>query len=111
MYAGRANRRPVQVVRSQLALRLGLAIYAVLCVAVILRSAVLVLGLPATVLTVRAILTASRPIVLPATWSRTEHTWGRNAFGCHGDADRLGGAAAGRRLALGALGTNCELRK
>jgi hypothetical protein len=67
MYAGRANRRPVQVVRSQLALRLGLAIYAVLCVAVILRSAVLVLGLPATVLTVRAILTASRPIVLPFT--------------------------------------------
>lgn len=65
MYPGRSTRRPVQVVRSQLALRLGLAIYAVLCVAAILRCAVLVLDFPSTVATVRTILLASAPIALP----------------------------------------------
>jgi hypothetical protein len=65
MYPSRSTRRPVQVVRSQLALRLGLAIYAVLAVAAVLRCAVLVLDFPGTVATVRAILVASAPIALP----------------------------------------------
>ena len=67
MYPSRSTRRPVQVVRSQLALRLGLAIYAVLCLAAILRCAVLVLDFPGTVATVRTILVASAPIALPFT--------------------------------------------
>src|SRR5262245_9612392 len=65
MYSGRTGRRPVQVVRSQLALRLGLAIYAILCVAAIMRCTVLLFDFPATVATVHAILVASAPIVLP----------------------------------------------
>jgi hypothetical protein len=65
MYPSRSVRRPVQVIRSQLALRLGLAIYAVLCAAAILRCAVLVLDLPSTVATVRTILVATAPIALP----------------------------------------------
>jgi hypothetical protein len=65
MYPSRTTRRSVQVVRSQLALRLGLAIYAILCLAAILRCAVLVLDFPNTVATVRTILVASAPIALP----------------------------------------------
>jgi len=65
MYPNRSIRRPVQVVRSQLALRLGLAIYAVLSVAAILRFAVLVLDFPGTVTTVRTIVLASAPLALP----------------------------------------------
>lgn len=65
MYPSRAVRRSVQVVRSQLALRLGLAIYAILCLAAILRCAVLILDFPITVVTVRTILMASAPIALP----------------------------------------------
>src|SRR6476646_136285 len=65
MYPARSTRRPVQVARSQLALRLGLAIYAVLCVGAILRCAVLLFDFPATVVTVRTILVATAPMVLP----------------------------------------------
>jgi hypothetical protein len=67
MYPSRSARRPVQVVRSQLALRLGLAIYAVLCLAAILRCAIRVFDFPSTVATVRTILVASAPIALPFT--------------------------------------------
>jgi len=65
MYPTRTTRRSVQVVRSQLALRIGLAIYAILCLATILRCAVLILDYPNTVATVRTILVASAPIALP----------------------------------------------
>jgi hypothetical protein len=67
IYQGRSNRRAAQVARSQLAVRLGIAIYAILFVAVALRCAVLLVGLPDTVWSVRLILAASQPIVTPLT--------------------------------------------
>ncbi|MGH2615710.1 MAG: hypothetical protein ACRDJC_10760, partial [Thermomicrobiales bacterium] len=67
IYQGRASRQAAQVARSQLAVRLGLAIYAALCAAVLLRCAVLVFGFPDSVWTVETILTVSSPIVLPLT--------------------------------------------
>jgi hypothetical protein len=53
------------VARSQLALRLGLALYAALCTAVALRTVVLLLGFPGSVETVGAIVSISDPIVAP----------------------------------------------
>jgi hypothetical protein len=67
IYQGRSNRRAAQVARSQLAVRLGLAIYAALCAAVALRCAVLVFAFPQTVMSVAAILAVSSPIVFPLT--------------------------------------------
>jgi hypothetical protein len=64
-YQGRSGRRAVQVARSQIAVRLGIAVYAALCAAIVLRCAVLVLAFPDTVGTVRSILSASSPLVLP----------------------------------------------
>ena len=68
IYQGRSHRRAVQVARSQLAVRLGIAIYAVLCAAIALRCAVLIFGLPDTVWSVRLILALSQPIVAPLTY-------------------------------------------
>lgn len=65
IYQRRANRRAAQVARSQLAVRLGLAVYAALCAAILIRTAVLVFAFPATVWTARSVLTASEPILLP----------------------------------------------
>jgi hypothetical protein len=65
IYYRGASRQAAQVARSQLAVRLGLAVYTALCTAVVLRSAVLVLQFPETVWTVRLILATSAPIVLP----------------------------------------------
>ena len=68
IYQGRSTRRAAQVARSQLAVRLGIALYAVLCAALALRCAVLVFGLPDTVWSVRVILAASQPIVAPLSF-------------------------------------------
>jgi hypothetical protein len=67
IYQGRAGRGAAQIARSQLAVRLGIAVYAALCCAVALRCAVLALGLPASVWSIDAILSVSSPIVLPLT--------------------------------------------
>ena len=64
-YQGRSGRRAAQVARSQIAVRLGIAVYAALCAAIALRCAVLILSFPDTVGTVRSILSASSPLVLP----------------------------------------------
>jgi hypothetical protein len=64
-YQGRAGRRAAQVARSQLAVRLGLAIYAGISVLVFLRCLVLLFGFPASVWTMKTILTLSAPFVLP----------------------------------------------
>jgi hypothetical protein len=64
-YQGRSGRRPVQVARSQLAVRLSIAVYSVLCAAVALRCVVLLLAFPDTVGTVHSILSASSPLVAP----------------------------------------------
>jgi hypothetical protein len=69
IYQGRASRHAAQVARSQLAVRLGLAIYAALCAAVLLRCAVLMLGFPDTVWTSDTILSLSSPIVYPLTFA------------------------------------------
>lgn len=68
IYQGRSSRRSSQVAKSQLALRLGLAIYAALCTAIMLRAIVLVFRFPDTVWTVQAILSLSAPIVLPLSF-------------------------------------------
>jgi hypothetical protein len=65
MNQGRVSRRAAQVARSQLAVRLGLAVYAALCTAILLRCVVLLLQWPASVWSVKTILTLSAPIVLP----------------------------------------------
>jgi hypothetical protein len=65
IYQGRSGRAAPRTARSQLALRLCIAVYAALCAAVALRCAALILGLPASVWSVGAILSASSPIVLP----------------------------------------------
>jgi hypothetical protein len=63
----RPVRRSARVARSQFAVRLGLALYAALGAAILLRSIVLVLAFPASVGSISAILTATDPIVLPLT--------------------------------------------
>ncbi|MCC7023823.1 MAG: hypothetical protein IT338_13460 [Thermomicrobiales bacterium] len=68
IYQGRSSRRPSQVAKSQLALRLGLAIYAALCATIALRTIVLVFRFPDTVWTVQTILSLSAPIVLPLSF-------------------------------------------
>jgi len=67
IYQGRSGRSPARTTRSQLAVRLVVAVYAALCAAIALRCAVLVLDLPATVWSVGAILSASAPVVRPFT--------------------------------------------
>ncbi len=67
IYQGRAGRGPAHTARSQLAVRLGIAVYAALCAAIALRCAVLILDLPASVWSVDAVLSASSPVVLPFT--------------------------------------------
>src|SRR5215217_7397273 len=63
IYQGRSRRAAALTARSQLAVRLGIAVYAALCAAVALRCAILILDLPASVWSVGAILSASSPIV------------------------------------------------
>ena len=65
IYQRRTSRHSAQIARSQHAVRLGLAVYAALCAAALLRGAVLLLHFPETVWTVRAILTVSSPLVAP----------------------------------------------
>jgi hypothetical protein len=65
IYHGRASRRAIQVARSQFAVRIGLALYAAICVAMMVRCTVLALGFPATVGTVEAILAISAPLARP----------------------------------------------
>ena len=65
IYQGRSGRRAGQTARSQLAVRLGIAVYAAICGAMILRCAVLILALPESVWSVGAILSLSSPIVMP----------------------------------------------
>ena len=67
IYQGRSGRAAAQIARSQLAVRLGIAVYAALCAAVALRCAVLILALPQSVWSVGAILSLSSPIILPLT--------------------------------------------
>jgi hypothetical protein len=67
IYQGRSGRSPARTARSQMAVRLGIAVYAALCAAVALRCTVLVLDLPATVWSVGAILSISSPVVRPFT--------------------------------------------
>ena len=65
IYQGRAGRGATQFARSQLAVRLGIAVYAALCAAAILRCSVLILALPASVSSVGTILSLSSPIFNP----------------------------------------------
>ena len=59
----RSSRQGAQVARSNLAVRLGLAVYAATCAVVFLRCAVLILGFPDSVWSVDAVLTLSSPMV------------------------------------------------
>ncbi len=68
IYQGRTNRRAAQIARSQLAVRLGIALYAILCAAIALRCAVLAFDLPDAVWSVHLILVASQPVVAPLTF-------------------------------------------
>ena len=63
----RSNRRAVQVARSQLGVRLGLALYAALSTLMGLRIILLVLGFPTTVWSVEALQAISSFIVMPLT--------------------------------------------
>jgi len=65
IYQGRSRRAAALTARSQLALRLAIAVYAALCAAIALRCAILILDLPPSVWSVGAILSASSPAVLP----------------------------------------------
>ncbi len=65
IYQGRSGRSAAHTARSQLAVRLGIAVYAALCCVVALRCAVLSLALPASVWSVGAILSVSSPVVVP----------------------------------------------
>ena len=65
IYQGRSSRGAAHIPRSQLALRLAIAVYAALCCAVALRCAVLALALPGGVWSVSAILAVSSPIIVP----------------------------------------------
>lgn len=67
MYQARSSRRAAQVARSQLAMRLGLAVYAVASMVIVLRCLILMLSFPPTVWTVKTILSLSAPLVLPLT--------------------------------------------
>jgi hypothetical protein len=67
IYQGRAGGRAAHIARSQLAVRLGIAVYAAFCCAAALRCAVLALGLPSGVLSVGTILSLSAPIIMPLT--------------------------------------------
>lgn len=66
-YQVRTNRRAAQVVRSQLALRLGLAFYAAASALIALRLVILALSFPDSVWTVKTLLAISAPLVLPFT--------------------------------------------
>ena len=65
IYQRRPSRHATQVARSQLAVRLGLGVYAALSAAIVLRCAILVLRFPDSVWTVELILSASAPVVAP----------------------------------------------
>ncbi len=65
IYQGRPTRGTAQTARSQLALRLALAVYGALCTAAVLRCAVLMLGLPESVWSVGTILSLSSPLTTP----------------------------------------------
>jgi hypothetical protein len=67
IYQGRSGRGATQIARSQLAVRLGIAVYAALCAAAVLRCAVLILALPESVSSVGAILSLSAPLIRPLT--------------------------------------------
>jgi hypothetical protein len=66
-YQARTSRRATQVVRSQLALRLGLALYAAASTLLAVRLLVLALNFPDSVWTVKTLLSISAPLVLPLT--------------------------------------------
>jgi hypothetical protein len=68
-YQGRFGRKATQVARSQLAVRLGIAVYALLCASITLRCAVLVFAFPETVATVTSILSASSLLVAPLAYA------------------------------------------
>ena len=83
IYQGRSGRGATQIARSQLAVRLGIAVYAALCAAAILRCAVLILELPESVSSVGAILSLSSPIVRPLTVVASREPsrgWGGDPF-------------------------------
>lgn len=65
IYQRRTSRHAAQVARSQIAVRLGIAVYSALTASVLLRAAVLIFQFPETVWTARAVLTMSTPVVLP----------------------------------------------
>ena len=65
MQSLRSSRRSARVARSQLATRLGLAVYAVLTTLMAMRCLVLFFSMPASVSSVSMILAISSPIVLP----------------------------------------------
>ena len=65
IYQGRSGRGAAHIARSQLAVRLGIAVYAALCAAALLRCAVLTLALPESVWSVGTILDLSSPITKP----------------------------------------------
>ena len=65
MHSLRSSRRAARVARSQLATRLGLALYAGLTTLVAMRCLVLFFSMPASVSSVSTILAVSSPIVLP----------------------------------------------
>ena len=65
MHSLRSSRRSARVARSQLATRLGLALYAGLTTVVAMRCLVLFFSLPASVNSVNTNLAVSSPIVLP----------------------------------------------
>lgn len=65
MQSLRSSRRSARVARSQLATRLGLALYAGLTTVVAMRCLVLFFSMPTSVSSVSTILSISNPIVLP----------------------------------------------
>jgi hypothetical protein len=65
MQSLRSSRRSARVARSQLAARLGLALYAGLTTIVAMRCLVLFFSMPTSVSSVSTILSVSNPIVLP----------------------------------------------
>jgi hypothetical protein len=65
MQSLRPSRRSARVARSQLATRLGLALYAGVTTVVALRCLVLFFTMPTSVSSVSTILSITNPIVLP----------------------------------------------
>jgi len=65
IYQGRSSRGTTQIARSQLAVRLALAVYGALCAAAILRCTVLIFGFPESVWSVGTILSLSSPLNRP----------------------------------------------